>query len=94
MTVDIFKDKEMLDHLNDEIPLVVSMISEVRDYECEVFLPEPVNNLLNFMLKLYSKVFRLNYLLQMSFKQNAFLLCHCIPAVVIIKLIKTVKVMT
>ena len=46
MTVDIFKDKEMLDHLNDEIPLVVSMISEVRDYECEVFLPEPVNNLL------------------------------------------------
>ena len=49
----------MLDDLNDEILLVVSMISEVRDYECEVFLPEPVNNLLNFMLKLYSKVFRL-----------------------------------
>lgn len=53
--VDIFADKDMLDHLNNEIPVVMAMIESVRKYEKVTFLPESITNLLNLLLKLYSQ---------------------------------------
>ena len=51
---DIFKDKETLDHLNNEIPFLISLIGSVRKYEESTFLPEPITDLFNTMLKIHS----------------------------------------
>ena len=57
--VNIFEDKDMLDHLNEEVPVIVDMIAAVKKYENEPFLPKVVKDLFNFMLKLFSKVQKL-----------------------------------
>ena len=54
--VDIFEDKDMLDHLNEEVPVIINMLASVKKYENECYLLKPVEALFNFMLKLYSNV--------------------------------------
>ena len=58
-SIDIFKDKDVLDHLNDEVPLLVAMMSAVVKYEKDNCLPGPVKDLFNYMLKLLSQVQKL-----------------------------------
>ena len=53
-TVDVFQDKDILDHLNNEVPILMSMIGSVRKYEGSTFLPQAVTKLFNNMIKLYS----------------------------------------
>ena len=53
-TVDVFQDKDILDHLNNEVPILMSMIGSVRKYEGSTFLPPAVTKLFNNMIKLYS----------------------------------------
>ena len=57
--VDIFEDKDMLDHLNEEVPVIINMLASVKKYENECYLPKPVEALLNFMIKLYSEVHKI-----------------------------------
>ena len=52
--VDVFQDKDILDHLNNEVPILMSMISSVRKYERVTFLPPALTRLFNNMIKLYS----------------------------------------
>ena len=54
--VDVFDDIDMLNHLNDEIPVIVNMMAAVRKYENETFLPKPIESLFNYMIDLYAKV--------------------------------------
>ena len=58
-SIDIFKDKDVLDHLNDEVPLLVAMMSAVVKYEKDNCLPGPVKDVFNYMLKLLSQVHKL-----------------------------------
>ena len=58
-SIDIFKDKDVLDHLNDEVPLLVAMMSAVVKYEKDNCLPGPVKDVFNYMLKLLSQVQKL-----------------------------------
>ena len=54
--VNIFEDKDVLDHLNDEVPVVMEMISNIIKHEKVYFLPEPVSNMFEFILKLFNQV--------------------------------------
>ena len=53
-SIDIFKDKDVLDHLNDEVPLAVGMMAAVLNYGKDDCLPGPVKDVFNYMLKLLS----------------------------------------
>ena len=51
-SVNIFEDKDVLDHLNDEVPVVMEMIFNIITHENVSFLPEPVRNMFESLLKL------------------------------------------
>ena len=55
----IFEDKEILDHLNNEIPVVISLLQSVRNYEAKSFLPKPVVAIFNHILFIYEKAMSL-----------------------------------
>ena len=38
--VDIFKDKDILDHVNGEVPVMVYIITLIQKYEKTTFLPD------------------------------------------------------
>ena len=57
--LDIFDDKELLDHLYEEIPVVMKILASIRAYEGSIFLPEAIKNLLEAMLQLFSKMNKL-----------------------------------
>ena len=40
--LDIFEDKELLDHLYEEIPVVMKILASIRAYEGSIFLPEAI----------------------------------------------------
>ena len=58
-SIDIFKDKDVLDHLNDEVPLAVGMMAAVVNYDKDDCLPGPIKDVFNYMLKLLSQVQKL-----------------------------------
>ena len=58
-SVNIFEDKDVLDHLYDEVPVVIEIISKIIKYEKAEFLPEPVRDIFEFMLKLFNQVQKL-----------------------------------
>ena len=58
-SVNIFEDKDVLDHLYDEVPVVIEIISKIIKYEKAEFLPEPVRGIFEFMLKLLNQVQKL-----------------------------------
>ena len=45
--VDIYEDKDILDHIHDEVPVIVSTMTSIKEYEGTVFLPDAVVSLLN-----------------------------------------------
>ena len=57
--VDIFEDKDILDHVNGEVPVLVQIMSDIKEFEKTTFLPEAVIVLFNSILKLYSNVRKL-----------------------------------
>ena len=57
--VDIFEDKDILDHVNGEVPVLVQIISDIKEFEKTTFLPEVVIVLFNSILKFYSNVRKL-----------------------------------
>ena len=58
-SVNIFEDKDVLDHLYDEVPVVIEMISKIIKHEKVEFLPEPVRGIFEFMLRLFNQVQKL-----------------------------------
>ena len=57
--LDIFDDRELLDHFYEEIPVVMKILASIRAHEGGTFLPEPIKNLLEAMLQLFSKMNKL-----------------------------------
>ena len=55
----IFSDRELLDHLNDEVPVIMRIPARIKEFENCTFLPEPVKNLFESMLELLSKMQKL-----------------------------------
>ena len=55
----IFEDKEVLDHLNNEIPVVIAQLQSVRKYESTSFLPPPVVSLFNHVILTYENAMKL-----------------------------------
>ena len=58
-SLDIFSDRELLDHLNDEVPVIMRILAKIKEFENCTFLPEPVKNLFESMLELLSKMQKL-----------------------------------
>ena len=58
-SLDVFSDKELLDHLNDEVPVIMRILAKIKEFENCTFLPEPVKNLFESMLELLSKMQKL-----------------------------------
>ena len=57
--VDIYEDKDILDHIHDEVPVIVGTMTSIKEYEGTVFLPDAVVSLLNSILKLNTSVRKL-----------------------------------
>ena len=57
--VDIFEDKDILDHVNNEVPLIVYIITLIQKYEKTTFLSDALINLLTFILELNLSVRKL-----------------------------------
>ena len=58
-SVNIFEDKDVLNHLYDEVPVVIDIISKIIKHERAHFLPEPVRGVFEFMLILFNQVQKL-----------------------------------
>ena len=48
-----------MDHLNDEVPVIMRILAKIKEFENCTFLPEPVKNLFESMLELLSKMQKL-----------------------------------
>ena len=51
--LDIFDDRELLDHLFEEIPVVMKILASIRAHEGGTFLPEAIKNLLEATLQCF-----------------------------------------
>ena len=40
--VDVFDDKDILEHMNGEVPLLVNSINSVKVFEKTIYLPDPL----------------------------------------------------
>ena len=40
--VDVFDDKDILEHMNGEVPLLVNIINSVKVFEKTIYLPDPL----------------------------------------------------
>jgi len=59
--VDVFNDKDILEHMNGEVPLLVNMINSVKEFENTIYLSDPLVDLFNAILKLYMTVKKLSF---------------------------------
>ena len=57
--VDVFNDKDILEHMNGEVPLLVNIINSMKEFENSIYLPDPLVDLFNAILKLYMTVRKL-----------------------------------
>ena len=57
--VDIFSEKDILDHVNGEVPVLMGLITSLKAYEGTVFLPDKVIDLFNAILSLNLNVRKL-----------------------------------
>ena len=48
-----------MDHLYEEVPVVMKILASIRVHAGGTFLPEPIKNLLEAMLQLFSKINKL-----------------------------------
>ena len=59
--VDVFNDKDILEHMNGEVPLLVNIINSVKEFENTIYLPNPLVDLFNAILKLYMTAKKLSF---------------------------------
>ena len=48
--VDVFNDKDILEHMNGEVPLLVNIINSVKEFENTIYLPDLLVDLFNAIL--------------------------------------------
>ena len=57
--VDIFEERDLLDHVYAEGPVLVDFMTKIKEYECHPFLPKQVSEVFNVILDIHTTVGKL-----------------------------------
>ena len=57
--VDIFAERDILENLNEECPVIVNIITEIKSHEKKMFMPKEVVDILNVVLDKHEMISKL-----------------------------------